>query len=136
MKKSKTKEVILLALLVFATLVLFGASCPIEKIIGIPCPGCGMFTAFYYLFQGKLTLALYFHPLVLVCLAYFVVLGASLVIYHKLDNKIARISTFIFIGLLVIVYIYRMATIFPQPPMMFNENSLLGWLIRVIEGLR
>ena len=35
-------------------LLFIGVYCPIQKIFGIPCPGCNMTTSLYYLIQGNL----------------------------------------------------------------------------------
>jgi len=43
----KKHDMILLGIALLVVLILFGAYCPMEEIIGIPCPGCNMLTALY-----------------------------------------------------------------------------------------
>ena len=44
----KKHDMILLGIVLLVVLILFGAYCPMEEIIGIPCPGCNMLTALYW----------------------------------------------------------------------------------------
>lgn len=106
--------------------------CPIEYIIGIPCPGCNMTTALYYLLiKHNLKLALFYHPLVIVCVIYFLILLFSVIKYKKLDNKISKVITWIGVILLIIVYVYRMCTVFPNYPMVINKDGLLIKLLNL-----
>lgn len=50
--------------------------CPLKKLIGIPCPGCGSTRAILYLSKGRFREALYMNPLALLvalfcAIAYF-----------------------------------------------------------------
>lgn len=109
--------------------------CPLENIIGIPCPGCNMFTALYWLlYRGDITYANYYHPMVTPFLIY-IILCALLFVRYKaafLDHKIFKIITAVFIVLLIGVYLYRMIIVFPNSPMIFNEDSWMNRLFHLI----
>lgn len=115
-----------LMVLVFLVLFVFGNVCPIEHILGIPCPGCNMFTAFYWLSKGNFALSWYYHPLAVPCLLYLIVIFIGYVkdgeafLYRRFTKGI----TIAFFTLLGIVYLIRMLTIFPQAPMQLNKHAV------------
>lgn len=112
----------------FIAIFLFDYVCPIEAIIGIPCPGCNLFTAMYWLFvEVDLTSALYFHPVFPWMLLYIVVIGGLFVKKGSKFTKsfLFKVSSAIFLTLFIGIYVYRMIFIFPDPPMNFNQDALL-----------
>ena len=56
----KKHDMILLGIALLVVLILFGAYCPMEEIIGIPCPGCNMLTALYWLSKGNMEMASFY----------------------------------------------------------------------------
>lgn len=50
--------------LLAAAVFIFDIQCPIQTTFGIPCPGCNMTTALYYLLHGDIKSAWFFHPAV------------------------------------------------------------------------
>ena len=124
-------------LLVSALIILLffiGNLCPIEHIIGVPCPGCNMFTALYWLFiKGDIATAQYYHPAVWAFLLYILISFLLFLRYKEkmMNTKEFRICTFIFFAILIGVYIYRMIVLFPQYPMAINENALLIKIIHL-----
>lgn len=103
--------------------------CPVETILGIPCPGCGMSTALYYVLHLDFETALFFHPMVFGCILYFLLLAGCYLKDQTFDTKAVHILTTVFVVLLLITYVYRMVTIFPKYPMPYNEDSILGRII-------
>ena len=66
-----------LALLVW--LYIYGILvCPIQLVLGLPCPTCGVIRALLALTQGKLTDYLYYQPMAL-----FLVVAVFLALHHK-----------------------------------------------------
>lgn len=60
--------------------------CPIKKLTGYPCPGCGTTRAVGFLFEGKIGEALYTNPLGLfVCVVLAVMAIAAL--YDLISGK-------------------------------------------------
>lgn len=132
MNYTTLKKLGFVAIIGFLLLFVVDTFCPIENIIGIPCPGCGMSSALYHLIHLDLNSAMFFHPLIIPCLLYFVGIGIAYLRYQSFDNKPVKILTIIFMVALFVVYVYRMITIFPEYPMMYNNDSLLGRIIEFI----
>ncbi|NBK97965.1 MAG: DUF2752 domain-containing protein [Erysipelotrichia bacterium] len=127
------KKIVAVIVLIVAIFLFYETWCPFEQIIGIPCPGCNMLSACYHLLHGDIKTALYFHPLVIVFCFYALLELICFVKYRTLKNKPAYYLRIIFFTLLTIVYIYRMCVLFPNYPMSYNENSLLGKIISFIK---
>lgn len=72
--KRDVKNVLGTGVILFLVLFIFGNHCPIENIVGIPCPGCNMFSAIYWLLQKDFTAAWFFHPVVFLLVPYLAVL--------------------------------------------------------------
>lgn len=130
----KLKIIIFGGLLIFVLLFMIGNVCPIEHIIGIPCPGCNMFTALYWLLiKLDMQTAYYFHPAVFALVAYVVILFLCYAYYHTwekvIKNKYIIVLGVVFIIFLAGIYVYRMMTIFPNEPMMFNHDAFLPKLL-------
>ena len=109
--------------------LLGGLYCPVQKMLGIPCPGCNMTTSLYYLMQGNLRASLYYHALLLPTVLLWGVAGLFR-LYHQ--KKWMERILWIWIGLMLVYYIYRMVYIFPQAPMYFDSSSLIGRIFGIM----
>ena len=124
----KYRDILLFAAAVVVLLFFIGNVCPLEHIIGVPCPGCNMFSALYWLFiKGDVVSAHYYHPAVWAFLLY---IGITMLLFVRNKEKMVktrgfRICTTLFLMVLLGVYIYRMFYIFPQAPMTLNEQAIL-----------
>ena len=49
--------------LAFLVLWITGIGCPLQKVFGISCPGCGLTRAWLQVFRGQFSEALHYHPL-------------------------------------------------------------------------
>ena len=112
--------------LFLAVLAVFGLlfGCPIKRLIGLPCPGCGMTRGCLSLMKLNFSAAVHWHPL---C---FIVPPLGLM-YVLRDTRIGRrfwSCTPLLAALIAAimgVYIWRMATMFPKvPPMNFYKNAV------------
>lgn len=130
---TKFKKILTAIVLLIAVFFLYETWCPIEQIIGIPCPGCNMLSALYHLLHGDIGVALFFHPLVIVFCLYCLIEVILYLKYRHFKSKYANYLRASFIFLLLIVYIYRMISIFPDYPMLYNENSIFGKIINLIK---
>lgn len=104
---------------------IFRAFCPLVITTGFPCPGCGMTRALLFLFTGQIERSWNAHPM-----AVFWVLLAiyCVVMRYILGKEVKGFKTMavILLSAMLICYIYRMATLFPnQPPMSYTRNNLL-----------
>ena len=115
----KSKNLGIVCLVLFLIFI-FGYKCPFQKMTGLPCPGCNMTTSLYYLLHGNLKVSLYYHALLIPTM----ILGCISLYYRH--NKKLRNSILIFWCILMIVYyLYRMVTIFPKSPMVYDTNNYL-----------
>ena len=85
MEKHIKKFSFILILVIIALLVM---ECPIQTMIGIPCPGCMMTTAFYYFIQFDFKSAYYFNPAIYLLLIMFIPLVYSYYRNKSLFNKL------------------------------------------------
>ena len=123
--KKHINQVCLILVIIFA--VLFLMKCPVETMLGIPCPGCMMTTALYYLIQFDFKNAFYFNPAIYLLILMFIPLVVSYYRNKSLFIKLLWI-TLILWGM---IYVYRMITIFPDFPMPYVENNVIT-KVRVI----
>lgn len=132
--KRDVKNVLGTGVILFLVLFIFGNHCPIENIVGIPCPGCNMFSAIYWLLQKDFTAAWFFHPVVFLLVPYLVAIGLLFVRKREqLTKDIAfRILTGILLCALIGVYVWRMLYVFPQYPMQLNEHAPVIRLLNAI----
>ncbi len=106
MKRNKNSLLvfIILVILIYGILQVFGITCPIKFITGVSCPGCGMTRAYLSLLRLDFKSAYYYHPL-------FVLPALGLIIYifrDKFSKKfLSRLEIF-FVLVFLIVYIFRM----------------------------
>lgn len=62
--------------------------CILQKMTGLPCPGCGGTRAFYYLFSGDILTSLKHHPVVIYgVLAYLHFMGLYFFRHHHPAQK-------------------------------------------------
>jgi len=93
--------------------------CPIYRIFGVPCLACGTTRAYKLFLTGHIKEAFLMHPLFLLPIIF---------LFPKFRKKRILLAV---IGIYIAVYIVRFCILFPHtPPFNFNENSLLGELIK------
>lgn len=126
MKKKLSDFLIFIFLLLFAIIFV---PCPVEKIFGIPCPGCMMTTAFYYLIQLDFQAAFYFNPVIYLLLIMVLPLAVSYRKNKKIFQKLLILTVTVWLG----VYIYRMIHVFPNYPMPYVEKNLLSEIINILK---
>ena len=106
MKRNKNSLLvfIILVILIYGILQVFGITCPIKFITGVSCPGCGMTRAYLSLLRLDFKSAYYYHPL-------FVLPALGLIIYifrDKFSKKFLRRLEIFFVLVFLIVYVFRM----------------------------
>lgn len=115
----------LFAIYVILTKKICHEYCMMRILVGIPCPGCGMTRALIALMHGDVAQSLQYHPLLICWILFFVWMFVRRYIQGKTLKGINAILAVLVI-LMVIVYIYRMATVFPnQEPMTYQTDNLM-----------
>ena len=107
---------------------LFHAFCPVLIIFGIPCAGCGMTRAIWFVLTGQFERGIRLNP---TAPLWIIFLGYMIFVRYVLGKKIKGVYK-ILGGVVVIsfgVYIYRMVSVFPgEPPMVFHYKCILEYL--------
>lgn len=133
MMKEKIKSFVIVIIILVALLA-FGSDyfCIFKRVLGIPCPTCGLTRSYEYLLRGDISNAFFYHPLFLLFPIIVVIIGAYNVdIIKKILSKKIII---VIIGFLILgTWVVRMALFFPYtPPMDFNNSSLVVIFYRSI----
>ena len=128
-----------LALFMLLAWSVTGTSCTVRSITGLPCPGCGLTRALLLFLRGDLVGAWAMHPLFWLAVP---VLAAILYFMIRDPAKLySRKATFIWTGvaaLFMIVYLVRMALIFPDAePLTWNNQAFILRTVRwLLDGVR
>ena len=133
----KTNWIILMAIIIYlatATLI-FGETCVIKLVIGIPCPSCGFTRAWEHFFILDFKGAFEYHPLFWMFPLIFII-----ILYKddfKLMNKLykSKIAWTIFFVSIIGCYILRWIFVYPNEPMDLNRNSLLFTVIHLFKKI-
>ena len=116
------------ALLVLCLLFVFGYRCPFQALTGFPCPGCNFTTALIFLLKGDIVTSLWYHAMVIPTLLLCII--TLFLWYRKRTDRIKRL--WLAWGIAMLVYnIVRMAAIFPESPMVYDQMSLAGSVFRL-----
>ena len=125
-------------LIIFAVLVLFAAtliffkiSCPIRTLTGIACPGCGITRALTCAVKLDFRGAFYYHPLWITIIPLIVTLK---ILSVKKKSRAFYAVLLSFIGLLVVVWLYRMIFSDGAVVNVHLEHGLIGRAINALRG--
>lgn len=131
---------IIIAFLFWCVMSLLGQGiCPLSRIFGLPCPGCGMSRSFLLLLQGKWAQSLQMNPfaiiwisflLVAAILRYFLPPGFYRTIHPGHLKQLARLACLLLLGSMLFYYIFKMTTVFPSAePYIYVPDNLLERLL-------
>lgn len=97
--KKNTKIIIIATVVIFAVAILIFSDiykCPLNYILGIPCPMCGMTRAFLAAITGDFTNAFHYHPLWIV-----IIIGALFIILY--ETRIIKVPKAVFNAICIIL---------------------------------
>lgn len=120
------KEVLLIFIVYYVFMhVVFKAFCPLVMTTGLPCAGCGMTRAVYFMITGQFQRSWRLNPMALPVILFAVY---SIFTRYFLGRKVKGFKT----GLIVlcvgmfIAYVYRMCTVFPnRPPYVYTAGNFM-----------
>ncbi len=116
--------------------MIFGEFCPMKILTGLPCPGCGMTRAVFLMLIGHFAESFAMHPLALA----WILLAAYFCICRYFLNrkpKGAAVAAIILCVVMVPVYLYRMAVMFPhQPPMVYTPTPIGELILLLLQRVR
>ncbi len=114
------------------TYIFFGNICPMQILIGIPCPGCGLTRACLSILTWRLKDAWSYNATSFLWIS--AILYGIWRRYFSMRKGKGGVTTAIIVilGLVTMAYyVFRMITIFPQSPMSYFEGNLLKLYINI-----
>ena len=132
-KSARWAIILIIAYFVFLKNYIY-TICPVVLLTGFPCPGCGMTRAAFRLFCFDFLGAWEMHPFIYPIGALFVMFCFSRYFMNGKYMKCVKwFMILIAIGM-VIFYIYRMITMFPEAsPMTYYYGNYLNRLKNLIQ---
>ncbi|MBB5185011.1 putative membrane channel-forming protein YqfA (hemolysin III family) [Faecalicoccus acidiformans] len=85
-----------------------------------------MTTSLYHLIQGNLSASLMYHAMLIPTGVFALLIG---ICQWKKKKKWMERFLWMWIGCMIVYYIYRMIFIFPDIPMVYDSSSLLGYFL-------
>lgn len=120
---------ILLIAVYFVLHKLEGAFCPMVRILGLPCPGCGITRAALYVIKGQFEEAFYINP----CVYLWIVFLLYIIIVRYVLGKPLKHGMFFAVIILVIMLIrygYGMYMYYPnRPPFAYTGGNKMEDII-------
>ncbi len=132
--KEGIKSLATLAVIILVV-VLLDVGCIFERVIGIPCMGCGLTRACLAALSLDFESAFYYNPMFLVTLSLLAVctFKGSDIFKEKRKNTIFWI---VITSTYLLVYAYRMILYFPHTqPMTFNEQAIVPQVVQFFMNL-
>lgn len=127
------KKLLIPLVILAAAVLLLDIGCPIRRLTGIPCPGCGMTRACLAALRLDFAEAFRLHPLWFLPVPLFAVslLRTPLFKDKRLENTFWIGMTVLVIG----VYLVRMILYFPHTsPMEYDTGAVLYRLWKILSG--
>ncbi|MCL2719387.1 MAG: DUF2752 domain-containing protein [Lachnospiraceae bacterium] len=116
---------LLFAAFYFVIQIFFTASCPVYRIIGLPCAGCGMSRAMRFVLTGQFSRAYFLNPL-----AFGIVFfGFYCFFYRYIKGKTIPYFVHGIVAIFILLFLFyfiRMYLYFPERvPYVYNYNNTL-----------
>lgn len=114
------------AILIYTVLVnlIFHAFCPMVIVTGLPCPGCGMTRALFYLATGRFGQSIQMHPMGVPITCIFIYFCWNRYIKGKKAKGIMPLIVMA-VFLLLAVYAFRMYRFFPdRVPYVYSKGNI------------
>ncbi len=116
------------------TRLVFGAFCPMVIMTGLPCPGCGLNRAVWFLLTGQFARSFSMHPLAICWLTLLIWFAGNRYVAGKRMSGGMLLALAGVCAATLCLYGYRMVTLFPhRPPMSYTGRNLSE---RLIPGYR
>ncbi|MBR4758816.1 MAG: DUF2752 domain-containing protein [Lachnospiraceae bacterium] len=128
--KENAIGVVAVVIYIFLFQLLFHTCCPMQLILGLPCPGCGLTRAGLLLLGGHPIEAFFMHPFLYAWIALLLIWAVGRYLLQK-KIKVLPVLLGLVIAGMVAFYIYRMHMYYPDTEPM---KPLTAGLIRTITG--
>lgn len=112
------------------TRLVFHAFCPMVILTGLPCSGCGMSRAVWFLLTLQVDRSLAMHPLAGFWVLFVFCFAIERYIMGKQPTRVLMAFLTLLSVATLLFYLYRMAVLFPaKPPMSYTGHNILERLI-------
>lgn len=119
-----------LGLYYISTRLAFRAFCPMVILTGLPCPGCGLSRAVWFLLTGELLRSFQLHPMAGLWLLLFLYFVIERYLLGRGITKGIRVFLVLLSLATLFLYFYRIMTLFPnRPPMSYTGRNMMEKLI-------
>ena len=105
--------------------------CPLDFIVGIPCPLCGITRAFISVCRGDFSSAFYYHPLWPVIMIWLILFLLHFLGFISLPKKLIDAAGWVLVFLLISCYVIRHINGSPVVQIHF-ETSLIYRVFRMM----
>lgn len=113
----------------------FKAYCPMLIFCGLPCAGCGMTRAIFYIMTGRVKRGMVLNPAAPLWILFFFYAFINRYLREK-KGKIFYLILSIACVMTIAMYLYRMLTQFPgNPPMVFYKNNFISRFVKYLKCL-
>ena len=103
--------------------------CPVVLLTGFPCPGCGMTRAMFKVLRLDFAGAWQMHPFIYPIGILFLMFCISRYFMNGKYMKYVKGFMILIAVLMVVFYVYRMITMFPDiSPMLYYNNNYINRL--------
>lgn len=111
---------------------IFKAFCPSLILIGLPCAGCGLTRAVFYIITGRIKRGMMLNPSApfwIITIIYFAI--CRYIVGRK--GKGIYILLSVTCVVTIAIYVYRMIYMFPgDPPMVYYRRNILAKIVKNI----
>ncbi len=115
---------------IFLLQMLFHTCCPMQLLLGLPCPGCGLTRSGLLLLSGHPVEAFIMHPFLYAWIALLLIWAVSRYLLQKKNRALPVLLGLVIAGM-VVFYIYRMNVYYPDTEPM---KPLTKGLAKVLIG--
>ena len=129
-KKNEMLLMIVMVVAIAALMYFTGVGCPIVKMTGIPCFGCGMTRAVLCLVRLDFAGAWYYHPLVYLlpfCIA-------ALLLAKRMPRWLIKTILILVVAVFVVTYVFRLFDPANEVVKWHIEEGLFyRWIVRFVQ---
>jgi hypothetical protein len=113
----------------------WGAYCPMLLVTGLPCPGCGMSRAIFFVLTMQFSRAWAMNP---IAFLWVLIIFRFLLLRYVLGKSVKKLQLLLIIILFATIgyYMYRMVAVFPSfPPMVYRNQNVFATIFPEYEKL-